>query len=206
MDAGRDDAESKLYDVAERQARYVTAAQALDAGDSRTSQSYHDKAGNWLRDGWGVYRLAHFPNVAGAGFVRLMPWNRDRAGVVQTFVSHASALAAHGLSDVLPHEMHVTVPKRFRKEPPDGVVLHRADLKQDDVRERDGYGVAAPLRTLLDVAASPLSVEHLEAAASGALERGSVRRRASARSSGSSIVELTGVRRRVSHGNTPPPR
>jgi predicted transcriptional regulator of viral defense system len=116
--------------------------------------------------------------VAGAGFVRLMLWSRDRAGVVQAVVSHVSALAAYELSDVLPHEMHVTVPKRFRKKAPDGVVLHRADLMQDDVRERDGYRITTPLRTLLDVAASPLSAEHLEAATMEALERGLVRRRA----------------------------
>ena len=65
MDAGRDDVESKLYDVAERHSGYFTVAQALDAGYSRASQSYHHKAGNWLRDGWGIYRLAHLPHVAG---------------------------------------------------------------------------------------------------------------------------------------------
>ena len=178
MDAGRDDAASKLYDVAERQAGCFTAAQALDAGYSRASQSYHHQAGNWLRDGRGVYRLAHFPHVAGEGFVRLMLWSRDRAGVTHAVVSHASALAVYELRDVLPHDTHVTVPKRFRKKPPEGVVLHRADLAQDDVHERDGHRITTPLRTLLDVAASPLSVEHLEAATSEALERGVVRRRA----------------------------
>ena len=178
MDVGRDDAESKLYDVAERQAGYFTAPQALAAGYSHASQSYHHKVGNWLRDGWGLYRLAHFPHVAGAEFVRLMLWSRDRAGVVQAVVSHVSALAAYELSDVLPHETHITVPKRFRKKAPAGVVLHRAELTQDDVRERDGYRITTPLRTLLDVAASALSAEHLEAATIGALERGLVRRRA----------------------------
>ena len=46
------------------------------------------------------------------------------------------------------------------------------------MRERDGYRITTPLRTLLDVAASPLSVEHLEAATIEAIERGVVRRRA----------------------------
>jgi predicted transcriptional regulator of viral defense system len=116
--------------------------------------------------------------VAGEDFVRLVLWSRDRAGVVHAVVSRESALQVHGLSDVLPHETHVIVPKRFRKRPPDGVVLHGADLAEADVRERDGYRVTTPLRTLLDVAASPLSLEHLEAATIEALERGLVRRRA----------------------------
>lgn len=168
VDATREDAESRLYDVAERQAGYFTASQALAAGYSHASQSYHHKAGNWLRDGWGIYRLAHFPHVAGEDFVRLMLWSRDRAGVMHAVVSHASTLQAYELSDVLPHETHVIVPKRFRKKPPDGVVLHRVDLAKDDVRERDGYRITTPLRTLLDVAASSLSHEHLEAATSEA--------------------------------------
>ncbi len=178
MDATREDAESRLYDVAERQAGYFTASQALDAGYSHASQSYHHRAGNWLRGGWGIYRLAHFPHAAGEDFVRLMLWSRDRAGVVHAVVSHESALQVYELSDVLPHETHLIVPRRFRKKPPVGVVLYRANLAKDDVRERDGYRITTPLRTLLDVAASSLSLEHLEAATSEALERGLVRRRA----------------------------
>jgi len=178
VEATREDAESKLFAVAERQAGYFTASQALEAGYSHASQSYHHKVGNWLRDGWGIYRLAHFPRVAGEDLVRLMLWSRDRAGVMHAVVSHESALQAYALSDVLPHETHVIVPKRFRKKSPKGVVLHRADLSKDDVREHAGYRITTPLRTLLDVAASPLSLEHLEAATSEALERGLVRRRA----------------------------
>ncbi|MFO8149542.1 MAG: hypothetical protein R6T93_04565 [Trueperaceae bacterium] len=178
VESGREDAESKLYDVAERQAGYFTASQAREAGYSHASHSYHHKAGHWLRDGWGVYRLAHFPHVAGEDFVRWMLWSRDRAGVMHAVVSHESALQVHELSGVLPHETHVIVPKRFRKKPPDGVVLHRADLAEGDVRERDGYRVTTPLRTLLDVAASLPRLEHLEAATSEALARGLVRRSA----------------------------
>jgi predicted transcriptional regulator of viral defense system len=178
VEATREDANSRLYDVAERQAGYFTASQALEAGYSHASQSYHHKVGNWLRNGWGIYRLAHFPHAAGEDFVRLMLWSRDRAGVMHAVVSHASALQAYVLSDVLPHETHLIVPKRFRKRSPAGVVLHRADVPKDDVREQDGYRITTPLRTLLDVAASPLSLEHLEAATSEALERGLVRRRA----------------------------
>ena len=176
VEATHEDAEPKLFAVVERQAGYFAASLALEAGCGHASQSHHHKVGNWLRDGWGIYRLAHFPHLAGEDFVRLMLWSRDRAGVMHAVVSHASALQAYALSDVLPHEMHVIVPKRFRKKSPTGVVLHRADLAKDDMRERDGYRITTPLRTLLDVAASPLSLEHLEAATGEALERGLVRR------------------------------
>lgn len=170
------DPNSRLYEIAERQAGYFTAAQALEVGYSYASQNYHHKAGNWLRDGWGIYRLAHFPRTPDEELVRLMLWSRDRAGVVQAVISHESALQAYELSDVLPSETHLTVPRGFRKKPPEGVVLHRGELQEGDVRERDGYRITTPLRTLLDVAASSLSPEHLETAAQEALERGLVRR------------------------------
>lgn len=56
------------------------------------------------------------------------------------------------------------------------MVLHRATLRAEDVTDRDGYRVTTPLRTLLDVAASTISLEHLGAATLQALERGLVRR------------------------------
>jgi hypothetical protein len=51
MEPSREDARSKLFAVAERQAGYFTATQALEAGYSHASQSYHRKVGNWHRDG-----------------------------------------------------------------------------------------------------------------------------------------------------------
>lgn len=170
------DARARLYQVAEGQAGYFTSAQAREAGYSHATQSYHAKAGNWIREGWGVYRLALFPEAPGGELVRLMLWSRDRKGVVQAAVSHESALAAFELSDVLPAKHHLTVPPGFRKEPPAGVTLHHASLPEEDVMDRDGYRVTTPLRTLLDVAASDISPEHLEAATAQALGRGLVRR------------------------------
>lgn len=175
--AASSDARSELYAVAERQAGYFTAAQALEAGYSRASQHYHQKVGNWRREGHGIYRLERFPRTEGEHYVRLMLWSRDRAGSVQAAVSHETALQAYELSDVLPATIHLTVPTGFRKEPPAGIRLHRQGLPASDVTERDGYRITTPLRTLLDAAASPLSAEHLAAAARGALEKGLVRKR-----------------------------
>ena len=56
-------------------------------------------------------------------------------------------------------------------------MLHKAALPEDDVEQRIGYSVTTPLRTLLDMADTPLSQEHLNKAVEDALERGLVRRR-----------------------------
>lgn len=174
---GPDSPASRLFEVAERQAGYFTSAQALEAGYSYASQSYHSKAGNWMRDGWGIYRLAHFPEAENEDLIRLTLWSRTKSGEPQAVISHASALHAFELSDVLPSKYEVTVPKGFRKKAPPGVVLHKDDLSAEDVEERDGYWLTTPLRTLLDVTRSGLSPELVEAAARQALERGLVRRR-----------------------------
>lgn len=173
-----DVSKAKLYEVAEGQSGYFTAAQALEAGYSYESQHYHQRTGNWLREGWGIYRLALYPYTEGEEFVRFMLWSRDRSGEVQAVVSHESALEVYELSDVLPGSIHLTVPKSFRKRQPEGVVLHLADLPESVIRIRDGYRITTPLQTLLDVAASPLSPEHLEAAVNDALRSGLVRRQA----------------------------
>ncbi len=108
--------------------------------------------------------------------IRLSLWSRNRADEPQAVVSHESALVLHDLTELLPGEIHLTVPTRFRKGPPDGCVLHRAILLSAEVEERVGFRVTTPLRTILDVSAGATSQEQLEKAVSEALERGLVRR------------------------------
>lgn len=122
------DPRAKLYDIAEQQAGYFTATQALEAGYSRASQHYHQKAGNWRPEGHGLYRLDRFPHTPDEHYVRLMLWSHDRAGNIQATVSHETALQAYELSDVMPAKIHLSVPKGFRKQPPAGVKLNHQDL------------------------------------------------------------------------------
>ena len=124
MDA-QPDPRTRLYEIAEQQAGYFTASQALEAGYSHASQHYHQKAGNWRREGHGIYRLERFPHSADEHYVRLMLWSRDRAGNIQAAASHETALQAYDLSDVMPAKIHLTIPKGFRNQPPAGVRLHQ---------------------------------------------------------------------------------
>src|SRR5690625_4914397 len=129
---------TKLFEIAEEQAGYFTAAQALEAGYSYESQTYHHKTGNWLREGWGIYRLALYPFTEGEEYVRLMLWSRNRAWEIQAVVSHDTALQIYELSHVLPGKIHLTVPKNFRKQTPQEALLHYADLPDDAIRKQDG--------------------------------------------------------------------
>jgi predicted transcriptional regulator of viral defense system len=167
----------RLYQIAEAQGGYFTAAQARQVGYAYSQQHYHVSRGNWLRVGHGLFRLHEFPPGEREDLIRWSLWSRNRQGLPQAVVSHDTALAVHGLSDVMSARVHLTVPKGFRKEAPPGCVLHKTGLTPGEIELRSGFRVTTPLRTLCDVATSPLSQEHLNRATYEALERGLVRRR-----------------------------
>ena len=165
-----------LYPLAAAQGGYFTAAQARQAGYAYSQQHFHVVRGNWLKVDRGIFRLRDFPAGEREDLIRWSLWSRDQRGAPQVVVSHETALAVHELSDVMPAQVHLTAPPRFRKPAPPGCVLHKAVLLPADVESRTGYRVTTPLRTLLDVADSPLSQEHLDKAVRDALARGLVRR------------------------------
>lgn len=158
----------KLAAVAGPQFGYFTAAQALRAGYSYPAQRYHALHNNWLRIDRGLYRLPEWPTSPHEDLVRWTLWSRGK-GVV----SHETALAVHGLGDVNPAKVHLTLPPGFRARA-EGVVLHRGVVEPSDKQEHGGFSLTTVLRSLLDVAAGPLDVDQLATAASEAIRRGLV--------------------------------
>lgn len=170
------EARRALQAIATLQGGYFTAKQARDAGYSYAHLAYHLKSKNFERAGQGLYRLPTVPPSENDDLVRLALWSRDRSDNPQAVVSHETALALHGLSDVIPPRVNLTVPPAFRKMAPRGTVLHKARLDPADIEEREGFRVTTPLRTLLDAAAATtVSREQLAKAVADALERGLVR-------------------------------
>lgn len=170
------DSARALYEIASAQGGYFTSAQARQAGYAYSQQHFHVRRGNWLKIDRGLLRLRNFPPGEREDLIRWSLWSRNQEGVPQAVVSHDTALEVHGLSDVMPSQVHLTVPKGFRKRVPPGCVLHKADLAPNDVELRTGYRITTPLRTLLDAAGSALSQEHLNRAVVDALQQGLVRR------------------------------
>lgn len=160
-----------LHAAAFQQAGYFTAAQALKVGYSYQAQKYHVDAGNWVRVDRGLFRLPEWPPGPEDVFVRWVLWSGGRGTV-----SYDSALAVHGLSDVDPVKVHLTVPPGFGAVD-DMVVLHVGVLGEDECEVRQGWAVTTPLRTLIDAAGSELSQEHVDRAVSDALRRGLTTRR-----------------------------
>ena len=166
-----------LYQIAAAQGGYFTAAQARQVGYAYSQQHFHVSRGNWLKIDRGLFRLRDFPPGEREDLIRWSLWSRNQKSVPQAVVSHDTALTVHELSDAMPAQVHLTVPPGFRKSVPPGCVLHKAVLTPGEIESRTGYRVTTPLRTLLDVADSPLSQEHLNRAVRDALELGLVRRR-----------------------------
>jgi predicted transcriptional regulator of viral defense system len=170
------DRRHQLFELADSQAGYFTAAQARSLGFVSQYQAHHRRSGTWQQVGRGIYRLRDYPQTDHEQLVQLTLWSHNRQQQPQAVVSHQTALAFFQLSDVMPARISLTAPLDFRKIAPAGVVLYRANLERIDYQDYGGFRVTTPLRTLLDVAQAHLSIEHLEVAVQQALERGLVRR------------------------------
>ena len=173
MHEARPNREFALYRVALARGGLFRYDEAKALGFSRRAASYRAKRGEWERVGKGLYRLSFAPRSPDEDLIRIALWAKNPWGPVA--FSLETALHAHGLTNLIPSQYHLTVPTRFDRKPPKGVSLHRADLSPEDLDERPGYLVTSPLRTLLDVARSPrIAPEHLEAAIDQAIDRGLV--------------------------------
>jgi predicted transcriptional regulator of viral defense system len=145
-----------LFEIAEQQQGYFTAKQAAESGYQLGSQAHHVKTGNWVRAERGIYRLARFPHSEEEQLVIYALWSRDRSGAPEGVYSHQTALSIHDLSDVNPARLHMTVPVTFRRraKTPKILLLHRADLDESEVEQRQGFTVTRPLRSIADLAAT----------------------------------------------------
>jgi predicted transcriptional regulator of viral defense system len=143
--------------MAQDQGGYFTAKQARSAGYGYPHLDYHISTGAFERIDHGLYRLTDVPIADDDDLIRLSLWSRNRDDQPQAVISHESALIVHELTELLPDQIHLTVPPDFRKVQPPGCVLHKAIPTHADSEERIGYRVTTPLRTILDVAVGSTS-------------------------------------------------
>jgi hypothetical protein len=168
-----------LYEIAEVQHGLFTARQTTRLGFKPGSQHYHVKAGNWVREHRGIYRLARFPLSDDLQLVLWHLWSQNRAGEPQGVYSHQTALSIHELSDVMPARLHLTVPMGFRRNSPipQVLVLHRATLAERDVQTLRSFRATRPFPTLVTLAREGiLAQDLLEQALHEGLQRGLILR------------------------------
>ncbi len=169
----------RLFAIAESQDGYFTMAQALDAGYACSTHSYHVKAGNWLREHRGIYRLRQYPQSENGHLVLWSLWSRDIHGVPQGVYSHTTALSLRDLSDANPARLHMTVPPGFRRNSKISAVLelHKSRLAPHEVIRERGYSITSVMRSILDCAESgDADMDMLQQATQDGLRRGLITR------------------------------
>jgi predicted transcriptional regulator of viral defense system len=171
MPADRRDLRRRLFEIAAAQAGYFSAAQAKAAGYSYPAQAHHVSAGNWIRVDRGIFRLADWVAGVHDELARWHLWSKER-GVV----SHGTALGVHNIGEFEPPRIHLTVPPGFRMSN-GALVLHRAELPEEDVEAGPGFRLTTLTRSLIDVAAEHADEDQLTRAIDEALARGTITRR-----------------------------
>lgn len=163
---------NRLFETAAAQAGLFTTRQAAETGHSPQLLVHYLHSGRAIRVRRGIYRLVHFPAGEHEELVAAWLWS-ERVGVV----SHQTALALHGLSDVLPARVHLTLPSAWRRRRlrvPADVILHHADVAPEDRAWFGALPISNARRSLNDCAREGVSPELLRQAAEQALRRGLV--------------------------------
>ncbi|MGH2782428.1 MAG: type IV toxin-antitoxin system AbiEi family antitoxin domain-containing protein [Thermoleophilaceae bacterium] len=161
-----------LYRLAESQAGYFTAQQAIAADMDRSTLRHHARpGGRYERVRRGLYRLRHFPSSTHEHVVAAWLGLGDAGAVV----SNESALELYELSDVIPTAIHISLPRAKRgQRPRQGVRFHTLERPPgpSEVRSAHGVVVTTPERSIVDCLESGTQPEQIEMAISQALDRG----------------------------------
>jgi predicted transcriptional regulator of viral defense system len=152
--------------LALEQAGYFDREDAHQHGIGDDLLHYYVRTGRFERLAPGIYRLRIAPRGTRDELQLAWIWTNYR-GVI----SHDSALAHFGLSDVLPQRVHLTVPPSFRKTSAP-FALHWSQLREDEVMNHEGVLVTTPARSIVDAASAGTGPEQIEMAVRQAIERG----------------------------------
>lgn len=166
-----------LYDrVVERaleQHGYVTTRDARDLGIDPTQLRQLAARGRLDHVARGVYRATVIPRSRHDDLAEAAAWTLGR-GVV----SHESALVLHGLAEVNPSRVHLSVPRENYPRAAGGDLyrLHRRALSPASVTESDGIAVTTVEQTICDCLAEGTDPYQLRMAIDRAQEQGLLRR------------------------------
>ena len=163
----------RLVERAARQHGYVTTRDARDLDIDPTQLRLMAARGRLERTGRGVYRVPILPRGVHDDLAAALGWSLGR-GVV----SHESALVLHGLTDVNPSRIHLTVPRDNHPRAAGGELYrtHRRDLALSDVTQVDSLPVTTVARTIKDCMTTGTNPYQLRPAIDQAERDGTLRR------------------------------
>jgi predicted transcriptional regulator of viral defense system len=143
---------SRLLEFATDHYGYVSTDDARALGISPRRLKLLAERGSLVRIARGLYRFPAqvVPLTSLDQYMEATMWPAGR-GVL----SHETALAAYGVSDVNPAKVHVTVPRDYRirrKDVPAVFEFHHADLTGEDIASLEGIQIVSPARAIRDAA------------------------------------------------------
>lgn len=159
----------ELLEAATSQYGYVTTDDARAAGVDPVQLRVMLHRGLIERLARGLYRFPIVPVTALDQYMEAVLWPRTKAAL-----SHETALDLHGLCDVNPARIHVTVPAgyRLRRDLPPAYQLHRRDLDPGDVTLHEGIPIVTPYRAIRDGIEANLAGHVIDQAIDTAQRRG----------------------------------
>ena len=133
---------------------FVSQDQAREIGIPAQRLVVLEDRGLLERRRHGLYRVVALPVSPLDSYVEATLWPVGVQGVL----SDETALELHGLSDVSPAKVHITVPRRHRtrRTVPVQYVIRRADLDPGDVTSYEGIPIVTAARAIRDAHASHL--------------------------------------------------
>jgi predicted transcriptional regulator of viral defense system len=163
----------RLVERAAEQHGYVTTRDARELDIDPTQLRLMAARGRLERAGRGVYRVPILPRGEHDDLAAALAWSIGR-GVA----SHESALALHGLADVNPSRIHLSVPRDNHPRAAGGELYrtHRRELEAADVTQVDTLPVTTVARTIRDCIATGTDRYQLRLAIDQAERDGTLRR------------------------------
>jgi predicted transcriptional regulator of viral defense system len=185
----------ELYALAEEHDGLLASKDARALGIQDSVLVRLAQRGRLERMSRGVYRIAHFPADRLAQYREAVLWAQASQGPERIALSHETALLLYGISDVNPARVNLTVPMlaRLRREHPEWIVIHRADLTPQEIIQHEGMPVTSVERSVMDVLSATHWTDIARQAIADALREGRL-----------NAAQASGLRKRVSrsaHGH-----
>jgi predicted transcriptional regulator of viral defense system len=167
----------ELVALADEHDGLLTAEQAREAGVTDSVLTRLVQRGRLERTARGVFRIPYFQPDRFSQYREAVLSVKANRGPNDAALSHTTALAVYGISDVNPSLIHLTVPRsaRLRRQMPKGVVLHREDLAPEDVAVEEGIPITTISRTVIDLLHSGGRIDLIRQAISDARRDGLIR-------------------------------
>lgn len=165
---------TELVFMAEEQDGLITARQAREAGFTDSAMTRLVQRGRLERTSRSVFRVPHLRPGRFSQYQEAVLWAKGNRGPAIVAISHATALNVYGVSDASPGSVHLTIPQtaRLRRQKPNGIILHRADLAAEDMIVHEGIPLTSIARTVADLLQSGARIDIIRQAISGARKEG----------------------------------